>query len=121
MSNHVAALASIVTLVADIQDIGTRKHLRAAFICLSNSVVRETFDGLQPKESLVRDGNHLSPATFNGITLNDDEFIDIRCGNKLNAIKSYKSRTGKSLMESKRDIENWGYEGGYYNTPSSHI
>lgn len=118
-TNHATALADIIAVSNNVQHIGTRYHLRSAFICLSNAIVRETFGPLPIRNApvtLTYNGAR-QEATQRGVTLTTAEFRHIYEGRKLDALKEYKTRTGKLLTDAKRDIEDWGYAAGYYNSP----
>lgn len=108
-------LAEIVSLASQVTDTGVLAHLRAAFVRQSNVVLQTSFGNRLPgykkfPTNLWADGKQY-PATVvsNGtqITLEQIDVDSLSNGEKLQAVKTYKTRTGRSLMESKTDIEAW--------------
>lgn len=117
--NKADALADIIAVANNVQHIGTRYHLRSAFVALSNAIVRETFGQLPPRNGprLLTYKGSRQPETQRGVTVTEVEFGHIFENRKLDAVKEYKNRTGKPLIDCKRDIEDWGYAAGYYYEP----
>lgn len=110
---QIVALNDILNAVRSVKHTGTQHHLRSAFIALSNHIVRENFPKLG-SQNMLHYRNHHHPDTLGGVTVSAIEYAYIFDGRKLEAIKEYKNRTGKSLVDSKRDIEDYGYHAGYY-------
>lgn len=112
----VKPLRELLELSEDVREYrGVQLHLRAAFVALSNVIVNEHFPRVARRNDYLRlvYGDFQAFAKHGEITLSQTEFEHVVCKKKLDAVKEYKNRTGKSLMDSKRDIESWAESAGF--------